>query len=437
MPAIVRWSRSSGWRWRGWSSSRANSSAGERGRRRGRASPRPRRRHASDGQQLRPGALLGAELAQPQLAPVVEADQQPRGAVAQRGAPVPELKATRGHQVDQHARSPVSTGEHLAHRRTPSISRPASASSGGSKSSGDHAGRQRRLDRGAGGAARQAARRDLDFGSSGIGPRVGCAHEDLGGRRRATGVADAVVEGCAARPRAAPARRARRCRARRLGLGAEAAARDVAEGRADQAVVCCWTGTGASIAANKVPGIRAALCGDAETARGARRWNDANVLALSLRTTSPALLERDPRRLVRGGAERGRRRPGERPPPGGDLDHAGLALRVAHPGDEEERDRGVPSAPASASVVRAPSTSATGPVSANDSGVRPSETNQSRLDTRPSISGGTSVFISVFQTIMPTSRGRRRGTRSRTSARRRRRPRGRCPARSRSSTRST
>src|SRR5215213_9317143 len=71
----------------------------------------------------------------------------------------------------------------------------------------------------------------------------------------------------------------------------EAAARDVAEGRADQGVVCCWTGTGASIAANKVAGIRAALCGDAETARGARRWNDANVLALSLRATSPALLE--------------------------------------------------------------------------------------------------------------------------------------------------
>ena len=71
----------------------------------------------------------------------------------------------------------------------------------------------------------------------------------------------------------------------------EAAARDVAEGRADQGVVCCWTGTGASIAANKVQGIRAALCADAETARGARRWNDANVLALSLRTTSPALLE--------------------------------------------------------------------------------------------------------------------------------------------------
>ena|SRR5581483_7871257 len=71
----------------------------------------------------------------------------------------------------------------------------------------------------------------------------------------------------------------------------EAAARDVAGGAAEQGIVCCWTGTGASIAANKVPGIRAALCGDAETARGARRWNDANVLALSLRTTSPALLE--------------------------------------------------------------------------------------------------------------------------------------------------
>jgi ribose 5-phosphate isomerase B len=70
----------------------------------------------------------------------------------------------------------------------------------------------------------------------------------------------------------------------------EAAARDVADGRAEQAIVCCWTGTGASIAANKVDGVRAALCGDAETARGARRWNDANVLALSLRTTSEALL---------------------------------------------------------------------------------------------------------------------------------------------------
>src|SRR3954468_4785252 len=70
----------------------------------------------------------------------------------------------------------------------------------------------------------------------------------------------------------------------------EAAARDVAGGRAEQAIVCCWTGTGASIAANKVEGVRAALCADAATAAGARRWNDANVLALSLRATSEAQL---------------------------------------------------------------------------------------------------------------------------------------------------
>jgi ribose 5-phosphate isomerase B len=70
----------------------------------------------------------------------------------------------------------------------------------------------------------------------------------------------------------------------------ELAARDVAAGRADFGIVCCWTGTGASIAANKVPGVRAALCWDAPTAAGARRWNDANVLALSLRSTSRAVL---------------------------------------------------------------------------------------------------------------------------------------------------
>jgi len=60
----------------------------------------------------------------------------------------------------------------------------------------------------------------------------------------------------------------------------------VAAGSADRGVVCCWTGTGVSIAANKVPGVRAALCTDADTARGARRWNDANVLAVGLRLTS-------------------------------------------------------------------------------------------------------------------------------------------------------
>jgi ribose 5-phosphate isomerase B len=68
---------------------------------------------------------------------------------------------------------------------------------------------------------------------------------------------------------------------------AEEVARLVAQGAVDTAVVCCWTGTGVSIAANKVPGVRAALCRDAETARGARRWNDANVLALGLLDATP------------------------------------------------------------------------------------------------------------------------------------------------------
>jgi ribose 5-phosphate isomerase B len=66
-------------------------------------------------------------------------------------------------------------------------------------------------------------------------------------------------------------------------------AESVARGETELGVVCCWTGTGVSIAANKVAGVRAALCADAETARGARRWNDANVLAFSLRSTSEAM----------------------------------------------------------------------------------------------------------------------------------------------------
>jgi ribose 5-phosphate isomerase B len=68
-----------------------------------------------------------------------------------------------------------------------------------------------------------------------------------------------------------------------------AVARRVAEGGCDRGVVCCWSGTGASIAANKVAGARAALCADADTARMARRYNHANVLALSLRATSDTL----------------------------------------------------------------------------------------------------------------------------------------------------
>jgi ribose 5-phosphate isomerase B len=65
----------------------------------------------------------------------------------------------------------------------------------------------------------------------------------------------------------------------------------VAGGRCRFGIVCCWTGTGVSIAANKVRGVRAALCGDAATAEGARVWNDANVLALSLRVTTPAVAQ--------------------------------------------------------------------------------------------------------------------------------------------------
>ncbi|MDE1768693.1 MAG: RpiB/LacA/LacB family sugar-phosphate isomerase [Candidatus Micrarchaeota archaeon] len=66
-------------------------------------------------------------------------------------------------------------------------------------------------------------------------------------------------------------------------------ARSVAEGKSDEGVLFCWTGTGSSIAANKVAGIRAALCVDAKEARGARKWNHANVLVMSLRLTSEPL----------------------------------------------------------------------------------------------------------------------------------------------------
>ena len=63
-------------------------------------------------------------------------------------------------------------------------------------------------------------------------------------------------------------------------------AEDVAAGRSQEGILFCWTGTGVSMAANKVRGIRAALCADAETARGARLWNNANVLCMSLRSTA-------------------------------------------------------------------------------------------------------------------------------------------------------
>ncbi|HSQ62960.1 MAG TPA: RpiB/LacA/LacB family sugar-phosphate isomerase [Polyangiaceae bacterium] len=70
------------------------------------------------------------------------------------------------------------------------------------------------------------------------------------------------------------------------GVVAQEVAKSVADHQTDQGVVCCWTGTGVAMAANKIEGARAALCVDAQTAAGARRWNDANVLALSLRMLS-------------------------------------------------------------------------------------------------------------------------------------------------------
>lgn len=72
---------------------------------------------------------------------------------------------------------------------------------------------------------------------------------------------------------------------------AQSVARDVAATRCEEGILCCWTGTGVCMAANKVRGVRAALCHDAETARGARLWNNANVLCLSLRLTTEALAQ--------------------------------------------------------------------------------------------------------------------------------------------------
>ena len=68
---------------------------------------------------------------------------------------------------------------------------------------------------------------------------------------------------------------------------AERVARAVAAGEADQGMLFCWTGTGTSMAANKVPGVRAALAWEPWIAEGARKWNDANVLVMSLKRTSP------------------------------------------------------------------------------------------------------------------------------------------------------
>lgn len=67
---------------------------------------------------------------------------------------------------------------------------------------------------------------------------------------------------------------------------AQLVSESVVRGECEQGILFCWTGTGVSLVANKFPGIRAALCNDAETARGAKKWNDANILVMSLRLTS-------------------------------------------------------------------------------------------------------------------------------------------------------
>lgn len=72
---------------------------------------------------------------------------------------------------------------------------------------------------------------------------------------------------------------------------AQQVATQVASGGAAEGILFCWTGTGVCLAANKIQGIRAALCRDSETARGARLWNNANILCLSLRATSEAVAD--------------------------------------------------------------------------------------------------------------------------------------------------
>jgi len=83
-----------------------------------------------------------------------------------------------------------------------------------------------------------------------------------------------------------------------LGTGSEASvdypdyarrvAEQVAQGRVEQGLLVCGSGTGMAITANKIPGVRAAVAWSEETARLARQHNDANVLAIGARTTPPA-----------------------------------------------------------------------------------------------------------------------------------------------------
>ena len=278
-----------------------------------------------------------------------EPDQQARAAVAQRGALVVELEPAGRHQVHEHQRARPPRSRASSPRAGPrTSSRPASASSGGSKRlHRDHAGRERGLHLRAAHARGQAAGGDLYLGQLGHSApeatlrrmRISVAADER------TGVADAVVEELRRRGHEPLLHGALEAGERDdWAWASEAAARDVAEGRADQGIVCCWTGTGASIAANKVPGVRAALCGGrGDRPRRAaleRRQRARPVAAHDERGAARG----DPRRLVRGPAERGRRRRGERAPrrrdqAGGLAAHARARRAAARPPGRARRAR--------------------------------------------------------------------------------------------------
>ena len=406
MPAIVRWSRSSGCRWRGASSSAANSSAGGR-----RPGVRAERGHRLVGRRAPPRAAASPRRAAGCRTRAAAARGRPSSRISSR-----EARSRSDARLSHSCRRPADIrwtssdqlagvdDQHLAdppHARRSSV--PASASSGGSNvfivtmpgASADSIV--------APAAARdEAARGDLDLGQLGHRPksrllamRISVAADER------TGVADAVVGGAApARARAAPARRAGRPTSATTGPGPPrpppATWPRAAPSRPSSAA-------GPAPARRSPPtrsaGVRAALCArrrDRPRRAPLERRQRARAVAAH---DQPGAARGDPRRLVRGGPQRRRRTTW---PTSATWTRSsavsGWRSGSRTPGMKRKKNVAAPSRPETASVVRAPSTSATGPVTANDSGVRPIETNQSKLDTRPSSSGGTSVFISVFQT---------------------------------------
>ena len=83
-------------------------------------------------------------------------------------------------------------------------------------------------------------------------------------------------------------------------------ARAVSDGRIERGILICGSGIGMSMAANRHPGVRAALCHDAYTAEMARRHNDANILCLGERTTGPGVAEQIVRVFIETDFEGGR-----------------------------------------------------------------------------------------------------------------------------------